>query len=454
MSVFKVNDIRGLYGKEWDVETAFRIGFYLPGLLAAEKILVARDARLSSPEIFKALSSGILAAGGSVADMGACATPDVYFAAIHYGFKGSVMITASHNPPGYNGLKISRQGAEPLDYEEGFKRLEELVKVKPPGFGNKSGTVESLDIASDYFNYLRNFTAGISDLKVVADCSNGAAGYRLRRTFKDLPIDLIVINEEPDGNFPNHGPDPSRPENLESLKEKVKEEGADLGMCFDGDGDRVVFIDEKSNFVSPDLITAVLGLHYFKHYPEKAKENTRVLYDVRSSRSVKEYITALGGEAEFCPVGHGEIKRRLRQRDGLFAGELTGHYYFSENHYCDSAVITSFFVLSVLSKEGISLSTLISTISKYHYSGELNFQVENKEKVIDQIRSEYSEGQLSSLDGLKIDFPDWWFIIRNSTTESYLRLVLEAESAEELVQRKEELTAMILAVDNGGRDLA
>jgi len=261
MSIFKVNDIRGLYGKEWDDETAFRIGFYLPGLLDADKILIGQDARLSLPEIFKALTSGILAAGCSVVDMGACATPALYFATIHYAFKGSVMITASHNPPEYNGLKISRQGAEPLDYEEGFKRLEKLVKVKPPGFGNKGGAVESLDIASDYLSYLRDFTAGIGELKVVADCSNGAAGYNLRRIFEDLPIDLIVINEEPDGTFPSHGPDPSRPENLESLKEKVKEEGADLGMCFDGDGDRVVFIDEKSNFISPDLITAVLGLH-------------------------------------------------------------------------------------------------------------------------------------------------------------------------------------------------
>lgn len=342
MSVFKVNDIRGLYGKEWDYETAFRIGFYLSGLLAAEKILVGQDARLSSPEVFKALTSGILAAGCSVVDMGACATPALYFATIHYAFKGSVMITASHNPPEYNGLKISKGGALPLGYEEGFKRLEELVKVKP----------------------------------------------------------------EPDGNFPSHGPDPSRPENLESLKKKVKEEGTDLGMCFDGDGDRVVFIDEMCNFVSPDLITAVLGLHYFKHYPEKVKENTRVLYDIRSSRSVKEYIIAMGCEAEFCPVGHAEIKRRLRQRGGLFAGELTGHYYFSENHYCDSALIASFFVLSVLSKEGISLSTLISAISKYHYSGEINFQVENKEKVIDHIRNVYGQGLVSSIDGLKIDFPD------------------------------------------------
>jgi phosphomannomutase len=446
MSVFKVNDIRGLYGKEWDGETAFRIGFYLPGLLAADKILVGRDARLSSPEIFTALTSGILAAGCSVVDMGACDTPALYFATVHYAFKGSVMITASHNPPEYNGLKISKGGAEPLGYEEGFKRLEGLVKLKPEP-GSREGSVEKLDITSDYFNYLRDFTAGIGDLKVVVDCSNGAAGYHLRRTFKDLPIDLIVINEEPDGTFPNHGPDPSRPENLESLKKKVEEEGADLGMCFDGDGDRVVFIDELRNFVSPDLITAVLGLRYFKHYPEKAKENTRVLFDIRSSRSVEEYVTALGGEAEFCPVGHGETKRRLRQREGLFAGELTGHYYFSENHYCDSAVIASFFVLSVLSKEGISLSALISAISKYHYSGEINFQVENKEKVIHHIRSAYSQGRLSSLDGLKIDFPDWWFIIRNSTTESYLRLVLEAGSAEELAAKKEELTAAILAAD-------
>ncbi len=253
MSVFKVNDIRGLYGKEWNGETAFRIGFYLPGLLGADKILVGRDARLSSPEIFKSLSSGISAAGCSVVDMGGCDTPALYFATVHYAFKGSVMITASHNPPEYNGLKISRVGAEPLGYEDGFKRLEELVKLKPEP-GSRKGSVEKLDIAPDYFNYLQNFTAGIGKLKVVADCSNGAAGYHLRRIFEDLPIDLIVINEEPDGNFPDHGPDPSRPENLESLKEKVKEEGADLGMCFDGDGDRVVFIDElgRANAFKPE----------------------------------------------------------------------------------------------------------------------------------------------------------------------------------------------------------
>ncbi|NOY09295.1 MAG: phosphomannomutase/phosphoglucomutase [Spirochaetes bacterium] len=444
MGIFKAYDIRGIYDKEWDRNTAYKIGFFLPRLLDSTKIIIGRDIRISSDEIFNAVSSGINDAGADVLDIGLCDTPACYFATAFYNIRGSVMITASHNPKEYNGLKISREKAIPVGYETGLDKLEASAAgtVQPSPL---KGKTEKLDIKSDYLAHLAKFKEGIGKIRAVIDCSNGMAGIFIRDVIKDLDTDITLIFDKPDGTFPNHAPNPLIESNLKALKRKVLEEKADLGICFDGDADRVMFINEKGHFISPDLITALLGLHFFVHYPDKPGRDKTVLYDVRSSRSVVEFITKLGGNPVICKVGHSHAKKLLRETNGIYGGELAGHYYFRENYYCDSGMISALTVLSILSMEKRPISGLIAEISHYFYSGELNFEVKDKSSVMEKILSEYGNGRVNTLDGIRIDFPDWWFNLRPSNTEPYLRLVVEADSKTELDKRVKELTAKIRA---------
>ncbi len=443
MGIFKSYDIRGIYNRDWNKETAYKIGFFLPKLLKAKTIIVGRDARLSSPEIFESLSKGITDAGCNVTDIGLCSTPACYFATAFYKADGSVMITASHNPKEYNGLKVSREMAIPVGYETGLNKLEDMVendKIEP---SDKRGTVKTINIREDYLNHLNRFKDKISEIKCVIDCSNGSAGVFIHDVFKDLDINPIFIYDTPDGNFPHHEPNPLIESNLTDLKNRVREEKADLGICFDGDADRVMFVDENGNFISPDLITALLGIHFFKHHPKKVGRDNTVLYDVRSSRSVVEFVQELGGKPIMCKVGHSHAKKLLRETNGVYGGELAGHYYFRENYYCDSGMIAALTVLSILSRENKKISELIHSISKYHSSGELNFEIDNKAKVIEQIKTQYKEGKLTTIDGIRIDFPTWWFNLRASNTEPLLRLVVEAASKEELNTRVSELREKI-----------
>ncbi len=442
MGIFKSYDIRGIYGKDWDKLTAYKIGFFLPELLNAKNIIVGRDARTSSPEIFESLSKGITDAGCDVTDIGLCSTPACYFATAFYKADGSVMITASHNPKEYNGLKISREMAIPVGYDTGLNRLEEMINrnIKPV---TKRGNIKQLDIRKDYLAHVNKFKDTISDIKAVIDCSDGSAGIFIHDVFKDVHASVSFMYDTPNGNFPHHEPNPLIESNLSDLKTRVKEEKADIGICFDGDADRVMFVDENGKFISPDLITALIGIHFFKHHPEKTGKDKTVLYDVRSSRSVVEYVKKLGGNPVMCKVGHSHAKKLLRETNGIYGGELAGHYYFRENYYCDSGMIAALTVLSILSNEKKKISDIIKDISKYYYSGEINFKVENKETIIEEIKKEYSSGKLITLDGIRVEFPTWWFNLRASNTEPLLRLVVEASSPEELSEHVKELTEKI-----------
>jgi phosphomannomutase len=298
MSIFKSYDIRGIYGKDWDNQDAYRIGVQLPALLGADNILIGRDARESSEEIFAALSRGILEAGCDVTDIGLCDTPAVYFATARYGFGGSVMITASHNPAQYNGLKISRHQAVPVGYESGLAELEKRVNraATPAARKDKArkGRQSSLDIRRDYLKHLRPFGAGISGIKAVIDCSDGMAAVFIHDLIRGLDARVITIYDTPDGSFPHHPPNPLEEKNLSDLKQRTLAERADIGLCFDGDGDRVMFVDEQGRFVSPDLIIALLGLYFFSSpRREQGVGSGKVSYDVRSSRSVVDFIRAL-----------------------------------------------------------------------------------------------------------------------------------------------------------------
>jgi phosphomannomutase len=445
MGVFKSYDLRGVWNREWDAGLARRIGWQLPGLLGAKDILIGRDARESSPEVFEALSRGILEAGCDVTDLGLATTPSVYFATAFYGYGGSVMITASHNPPEYNGLKISRAQAVPVGYDSGLEELERRSgePVRPAA---ARGRLKSLDIRADYLRHLEPYRAQVRGIRAVVDCSDGMASLYIHDLARGMEAELSTMYDQPDGRFPHHPPNPLVEENLKDLKARTLQERAQAGICFDGDGDRVMFIDEQGRFVSPDLIIGLLGLAFFR--PGQPDHRGEVVsYDVRTSRGVVEYLRELGAEPVMCPVGHSFAKRLLRERNGLFGGELAGHYYFRDHYFCDSGLMAALLVLGILSRERRPLSELIAAIRRYHGSGEINFRVREADRIIAGVRESYREGERSELDGLRVDFPSWWFNLRKSNTEPLLRLVLEASTAQELVRRTAELKETIRAID-------
>jgi phosphomannomutase len=447
MGIFKSYDIRGIFGSEWDVATAHAIGRHLPTLLSAREIAVGRDVRLSSEAIFAELCRGITESGCDVLDIGLCDTPALYFATAFYGVDGSVMITASHNPPEYNGLKVSRREAVPVGYDTGLADLERMVAGGLRAASRRPGKVRFRDIRSDYIAHLARFRARLSqsnrNLRAVIDCSNGMAGIYLHDAWQAMgPLTLMF--ELPDGRFPNHAPNPLVEENLSALKARVREEKADLGICFDGDADRVMFVDETGRFISPDLIIGLLGTYYFKSHPERLQGGSRtVTYDVRSSRSVVEFLQGLGAEPRICKVGHSYAKKLLRETAGIVGGELAGHYYFRENYFCDSGLIAAMIVQEVLAMDERPFSKIIDAFSRYFFSGELNFTVPNGPEIVRKVQADYPDGKLIDLDGIRIDFPTWWFNLRVSNTEPLLRLVAEASTPAELAERKKELIGKI-----------
>jgi phosphomannomutase len=455
MGIFKSYDIRGVWGREWDEGLAYRIGLELPALLEASDILMGRDARESSPAVFEALSRGILEAGCDVTDIGLATTPSVYFATAFYESSGSVMITASHNPPEYNGLKISRALAVPVGYGSGLEELERLAATPTvdrsapaaasPAAGHR-GSLKTLDIRGDYLRHLAPYREGIRGIKAVVDCSDGMASLYIHELARGLEPEPVTMYDIPDGRFPHHPPNPLVEANLSDLMARTLREKADVGICFDGDADRVMFVDEAGRFVSPDLIIGLLGLAFFRHRREDHRGEV-VSYDVRTSRGVVEYLQALGAEPVMCPVGHSFAKRLLRERDGLFGGELAGHYYFREHFYCDSALMAALLVLGILARERRPLSELVAGIRRYHSSGEINFHVADKDRIIARVRETYRDGALNELDGIRVDYPSWWFNLRKSNTEPLLRLVVEAASQQELERRSGELKALFRSLD-------
>jgi len=445
MGIFKSYDIRGTYGRDWDGATARAIGRHLPGLLGARRVVVGRDVRLSSDEIFRELTEGLLTSGCDVLDIGLCDTPAVYFATAFHDVDGSVMITASHNPPDDNGLKVSRRAAVPVGFDTGLDELEKRVASGDlPSPAARRGAVTTLDIARDYLAHLGRFSADLSRLTAVIDCSNGMAGTYLPRALAGTGLRYSLLFETPDGRFPNHPPNPLVEENLAALKASVAAAGADLGICFDGDADRVMFVDETGRFLSPDLIIGLLGLYYFRLHPERrAGASSVVTYDVRSSRSVVEYLSGMGAEPRICKVGHSHAKKLLRETRGIVGGELAGHYYFKENYFCDSGMIAALVVMDVLARDGRTLSRLMRDINRYHSSGEINFTVPNGAQIVAKVKADYPDGRLTDIDGIRLDFPQWWFNLRLSNTEPLLRLVVEATTNAECAARVIELTGRI-----------
>ena len=436
MGAFHAYDIRGVYNVDFDKETAYKVGYFLPELLEADKVLVGRDARVSSDEIHEYLLKGITDAGADVYDVGLSTTPMVYFGTANYGFKASVQITASHNPAEYNGMKVSRENALPVGLATGLGQIKEWIESgRPCPVAAEPGKVYQKDIKKDYLDFLLRYKGDWSGLKIAMDVSNGMASLFVRDIFGDQPS---YIYEEMDGRFPNHEPNPLVPENVEALKKLVAGTKADVGVIYDGDADRVMFVDENSRFISPDLMIAVLG-HYFL---EERGEKGIVLQDIRSSKAVGEYLAPMGGQMHTWRVGRAFAALKLRELDGVYGGELAGHYYFKDFFYSDSGMLASILILNVVAKmkaQGVSLSQLIARIEKYQNSGEINFKLERKQEAMDAVRDHFMSTEKATasmdFDGYRVEFPDWWFNIRPSNTEPYLRFLCEATSQELLDEK-------------------
>jgi phosphomannomutase len=436
MGAFHAYDIRGVYNVDFDKEVAYKVGYFLPELLSADKVLVGRDGRVSSPEIHEYLLKGLTDAGADVYDIGLSTTPMVYFGTAHYGFKASVQITASHNPAEYNGMKVSRENALPVGLDTGLGQIKEWVESGRECVpAENKGQVHDMDIRADYLAFLLKYKGDWSDLKIAMDVSNGMASLFVRDIFGDQPS---YIYEELDGRFPNHEPNPLNLKNIVDLQKLVSETRSDIGVIFDGDADRVMFVDENSRFISPDLMIAVLG-HYFL---EERGEKGYIHQDIRSSKAVGEYLAPMGGVMNTWRVGRAYAALKLREIDGVYGGELAGHYYFRDFFYSDSGLLAAILILNVVAKmkaQGISLSQLIARIEKYQNSGEINFRVEDKLGAMNAVRDYFMQSEKATaymdFDGYRVEFPEWWFNIRPSNTEPYLRFLCEATSKELLDEK-------------------
>lgn len=447
--IFKAYDVRGIYPTELDETIARKIGQAFRRVLDADdlansnSVVVSRDMRPSSEPLSRALIEGLTAAGLDVIDIGLATTPMNYFAIGHLKTAGGVQVTASHNPAQYNGLKFSKHEARPVSGDHGIALLETCVKDNDLPASTRVGTVSTTDVAADYARHVLSFlrrppgSDTARRLKVVVDASNGMAVVD-RAIWDALGLDLVPLYFELDGSFPNHEANPLKLENLRDLQARVLEVGADLGVSCDGDFDRAAFIDERGEPVGSDLTTALIAGELLSREPGK-----HVTYDLRSSRAVAEFITENGGVPVRERVGHSFIKATMRGNAGIFGGELAGHYYFRDNFYADCAILAVIEVLNLLWHSGKKMSELVAPLHRYAKSPETNFEVEDKAGKMRELAAAYPDGEIDWMDGITVQFADWWFNVRPSNTEPLLRLVVEARTQGELDRRFAELVAKI-----------
>ena len=432
MKAFKAYDIRGEWGSDLNESIAYRIGYFLPDVIDTDTYLVGRDMRLSSEAMFEGLTRGLTDRGKNVDYIGLSTTPLVYWSTAKYGYGASVQITASHNPKHHNGLKISAKNALPVGYDTGLNRLEALVASdKPTPTTAIKGQIKEKDVYADYLAFQQRFVGDLSNLNIAVDCSNGMASLFVH----ELIGKAHYINDTLDGNFPNHEPNPLEANAQEQIKALVLKEKCDIGLLFDGDADRITFIDEKGRFISPDLIIAFLGDYFIGEQHQKGI----VLQDIRSSRAIQEYLNRYQAKVETWRVGRAYAALKLRELDGCYGGELAGHYYFRDFYYSDSALLAASIVLRLLAerkKNGQTLSQIIDEITPYYNSGEINFKSEQKQAAMDAVKDHFSNlekpERFLDFDGYRLDYPDWWLNIRPSNTEPYLRFLCEAMSEAKL----------------------
>ncbi len=442
--IFKAYDVRGLYPDELDETVSRCIGsaFAKSDLVGMDKksVVVGRDMRESSDVLFEALVEGLNAGGMPVIDIGLSTTPMLYFAVNVLDAAGGIMITASHNPQGYNGFKFVREEAIPISAETGLERIQKIAsETSLPRAGDRQVVVE--DVGQRYRDFFAQRFCIELDHRVVIDTGNGMAGAILPAILETQRIPYRSLYFEPDGRFPHHEANPLKEENLQDLRDVMSQEPDSIGVAFDGDGDRVAFLDEDGSAVRGDLLTALIA----KKLLEKKGPGT-ILYDLRSSKIVPEVIRANGGRPVMSRVGHSFIKALMRKEKALFAGELSFHFYFSDFFYCESGILAMLTVLQILANSGERLASMVAPLTKYAHSGEINFAVKDKKQAMEKVKQQYTDGRVLHLDGLSVEYDNWWFNLRPSNTEPLLRLNLEADTEVLMHEKAAELEELITKV--------
>jgi phosphomannomutase len=444
-SIFKAYDVRGLYPSEIDEDAARLIGRGFVAYLQAKRIAVSRDMRLSSPSVAAAFIDGARMQGADVVDYGMLGTDMMYFAVARDGHDGGAQITASHNPKEYNGIKLVRREAFPLSGDAGIGDIRDMIREgRLPAPAAQPGSVSTLDVLEDYVNHVMSFIdpAIIKPFNVVLDAGNGIAGMVAPKLFERLPCRVTTLCFEVDGTFPNHEANPLIEENRRDIVERVMRDKADIGIAWDGDADRCFFIDGTGEFIAGDFVTALLAEAFLLKHP-----GAKVVYDVRASYAVKDIVAKYGGTALMNRVGHAFFKRRMREEDAIFGGEVTGHYYFRDNFFADNGFIPALLILELMSRKGQTLHELLAALrEKYFISGEINTRVADMsimQQKLDGLSARYTAGKVYALDGVSAEFPDWHFNVRASNTEPMLRLNLEATTKEMMEKKRDEVLGYI-----------
>ncbi|MFA7232354.1 MAG: phosphomannomutase/phosphoglucomutase [Victivallaceae bacterium] len=433
--IFKAYDIRGLYPEQLNEAMAEKIGRAYIEFTKAKKVVVGRDIRSHSKPLFDALAKGITGQGADVIDLGLCSTPMSYHANGKLGVDGSIIITASHNPPQWNGFKLCIANAVPISGATGIMDIEKIVADQSWSKFDRQGTISTYDIAPEYAAFLRSKAKMNRKLKIVIDYANAMGSFE-SAGIEDL-FEVIPLYKKLDGTCPNHEANPLELETLDAIREKVKEVGADFGAAFDGDADRCGFIDDKGEIIPMDLFTALIAQDILSDGP------ATILYDLRSSWAVKECIEANGGKAIMSRVGHAFIKAQMRQYDAVFAGELSGHYYYKDNYTTESQGMSIIKLANLICKTGKKVSELVAPLKKYFASGEINSKVADVPSVLSKLKAKYADGHMFEIDGISVEYSNWWFNVRASNTEPLLRLIVEAKDQATMEVKRDELLKLI-----------
>jgi phosphomannomutase len=443
--IFKAYDIRGLYSGELNEEIVRQIGRGFVTYLKARKIAVSRDMRVSSPTLAAAFIDGARQQGADIVDYGMMATDMLYYAVVSDGLEGGAQITASHNPGAYNGVKMVRSGALPLSGDAGIGDIRDMIaNDRLPPAAATPGTVTTRNILSGYVDKVMSFIdpSVIKPFNVVLDAGSGMGGLVAPKLFDRLPCKTTRLCFEIDGTFPNHEANPLIEENRQDITAEVIRQKADIGIAWDGDADRCFFIDGSGEFISGDFVTALLAEAFLLKHP-----GATIIYDLRASHAVRDIVAQYGGRALMNRVGHAFIKQRMRQEDGIFAGEVTGHYYFRDFYYADNGFIPALLILELMSKKNKSLRDLLQPYrERYFISGEINTKLKSMDEVparLAAIEARYKDAEIQKMDGVSVDYPDWHFNVRASNTEPLLRLNLEAQTVPLMEQKRDEVLSII-----------
>ena len=445
---FKAYDIRGIVPTEVNEEMAYRVGRVFAVMLGAKSVVIGRDIRTTGKKLTNALAEGLRHAGTNVIDIGQCGTEMIYFATAHLKTDGGIMVTASHNPANYNGMKLVRRGAKPISEDTGLKDIARMVvngaipdSIYP---GTKVGKIETYNIMPEYIKHILTYvdTSVLKPLKIVVNPGNGGAGAVIKKMEKKLPFEFIKINEKPDGTFPNGVPNPLLPENRAVTSKVVIDKKADLGIAWDGDFDRCFFFDEKGNFIEGYYLVGLLAQVFLEKNPGE-----KILYDPRLTWNTEEIIEKFKGQPVRCKSGHAFIKECMRTNGVIYGGEMSAHHYFRDFSYCDSGMIPWLMVTELMSRTGKTLAQLVEArVALYPCSGEINRKVENAGEVLAKMEKKYADAKLDDLDGISVEYAKWRFNIRISNTEPVMRLNVETRGDEKLLQEK---TVEVLAIMGG-----